>query len=162
VGNHLLGHLAKVRVIRVAAKGRAFEVGVELPKPKDVWGGKSPLEDWETGRTTGENDEAVAKADYAAPSPDQQRTAPAQLETAKASEDGAAPVGLSPREHEKLSSFDPGSEGAGDFLRASRIELRVLLAKAQEIQKISLRAVQALLERSKWDFISMLGWSAEI
>ena len=146
VGNHLLGHLAKARVIRVAAKGRAFEIGVELLEPKDVWGGKTPLEDWETGRTSGENDEAVAKADYASPSPDQQHTPPAQLETAKGSEDGAALVGQSPREHEKPSSFDPSSESAGDFLRASRTELHVLLAKAQEIQKISLQAVQALLE----------------
>jgi hypothetical protein len=116
------------------------------PKPKDVWGGKTRSRIGRQVAPPVKTTKLSLQADYAAPSPDQPRIPPAQLEGAKASEGGAAPFGQSPRKHEKSSSFDPGSESAGDFLRASRIELRVLLAKAQEIQKISLQAVQALLE----------------
>src|SRR5207245_6276001 len=56
VGNTVLGHYAQARVTRVIEKGRAFEIGVELTEPQDVWRPKFPPADWTENNRGGARD----------------------------------------------------------------------------------------------------------
>jgi hypothetical protein len=167
VGNPVLGHSTKARVTWVAEKGRAFEIGVELFEPQDVWGAKIPPEDWAASSASGENGSGSATPDPPArtaqspesglsPKPEAQGASGNVAVSATASSQPVdltnSPTGL----EEPAGQMAPGdktasppgprSESLADFLRDSRAELNGLLAKTQEIQRLSSQAVQSLLE----------------
>jgi hypothetical protein len=168
VGNPVLGHSTKARVTRVVEKGRAFEIGVELLEPKDVWGAKIPPEDWASNNASSENGAGSATPDApprAAQSPESGLSPKPEAEgdsghvAASASNPSSqpavqtdSPTGLEESAGQMAlgdktaSSPESHSDSLAAFLRDSRAELNGLLARTQEIQRLSSQAVQSLLE----------------
>lgn len=153
VGNPVLGQSAKARVIRVAEKGRAFEIGVELLEAHDVWGAKSAADD---DNRSPDNGGGTERSDSAARTPQSVQVdsllKPVTQETPATPADLPQPTNSpSPTVHpNKEEGANPHPERHFDslagFLRSSRTELDSLLARTQEIQKLGSQAVQSLLE----------------
>ncbi len=158
VGNPTLGHFARARVMRVAEKGRGFEIGVELFEPQDVWGAKNPPEDWMETVSVGGGDgkvegaaasqvEGVAEAGGAADGPSPQAGAQAGEQMGGPSPRSGQGAGRAGEEGARTAfAREAASESLGDFLRACRAELQGLLTKTEEIQQRSWQTVQSLLE----------------
>ncbi len=153
VGNPVLGQSARARVIRVAEKGRAFEIGVELLELHDVWGARFPADDGNGGSDKGGGGQ---RSDSAARTPETiQVDSLLKLVTAEASATAADrphPVNspsptVRPNAEEGGNPHpEPHFDSLADFLHSSRAELDSLLARTQEIQKLGSQAVQSLLE----------------
>jgi len=152
VGNPVLGQSVKARVIRVAEKGRAFEIGVELLELNDVWGAKFPADEDNGGP---DNGGGGPRSDSAARTPKAvQVESPLRLVTpeASATADGPQPAN-SPSPKARLNAEEGGNrhpephfDSLANFLHSSRAELDSLLTRTQEIQKVGAQAVQSLLQ----------------
>ena len=147
VGNTVLGHYAQARVTRVIEKGRAFEIGVELTEPQDVWGPKFPPADWTENNRGGARDvsgEKIAESSRPDGGAKEGRTGgrdPAD------SQPESNPAGTSnPPEDKSAGANGPPPGSLTDFLRTSRAELKTLLARTREIQQLSCQAVQSAFE----------------
>ncbi len=164
VGNPALGHSTKARVVRVAEKGRGFEIGVELFDPQDIWGAKNPPADWRDNGSEGGSDQGVAKAADAG-----DPEAPKAGDASKTWGMSDGPLKQPPAQpaesidfRSQMSLQDPTSgtgegtkmaappapqfESLSSFLQASRAELKGLLAKTRELQQTSWQVIHSLLE----------------
>ena len=159
VGNPALEHSAEARVTWVAEKGRAFEIGLELSEPQDAWEAKIPPQDWGASSASGEPSSGSATPDppaRAAENPGSTLLPNPKAEGAsgsKAAPESASiqPVGpTDPRTNLDQPSGqmapEPRSESLANFLRDTRAEVDGLLAKTQEIQRLSSQTVQSLFE----------------
>jgi hypothetical protein len=173
VGNPVLGHSAKARVVRVLEKGRDFEIGVELIDPQDVWGAKIPPDDWKDTGPIGPGEHVPAEGDDPArPYHDSEQNNPEAPGPQEAHASAGTPDAIPYQQrvpsfhdddsHSHSATLPPASPNQGgdattnspgaqynsllDFLRTSRSEVQGLLAKTQEIQQKSYDAVQFLFE----------------
>ena len=159
VGNPVLGQSTKARVTWVAKKGCAFEIGVELSEPQDAWEAKIPPEDSVASRASGEPDSGSATPAPLAraaeipestllPNPGAEGASGSMAVSATASIQPVGPTD-SPTGLEEPSGQmppEPRSGSLANFLRDSCAEVNGLLAKTQEIQRLSSQAVQSLFE----------------
>jgi DNA anti-recombination protein RmuC len=159
VGNPALGHSTKARVTWVEEKGCAFEIGLELSEPQDVWEAKIPREESVASSASGEPGSGSATPapptrageipeSILFPNPEAGGASGSMAASATAS---IQPVGATDsrtglEEPSGQTAPEPHLEGLANFLRDSRAELNGLLAKTQEIQRLSSQAVQSLFE----------------
>lgn len=142
VGNSVLRQLAQARVTRVMKEGGAFEIGVELLDPQDVWGAKTPPPDWGELNSSGVGDQGFEPASDRA-------------EANSGTEPNGPPTGHAQQGAERLGAGGNGGaispaphfESLTDFLRACRTELKGLLAEIQQIQQKSYETIQSLFEQ---------------
>jgi ribosomal protein S20 len=159
VGNPVLGHSTKARVTWVAEKGSAFEIGLELSEPQDAWEAKIPPEDWVAMSASGEpcsGSATPAPPARAAEIPESTLLPNPEAEGASGSTAVSATASIQPvgrtgsrtglEEPSGQMPPEPCSESLANFLRDSCAEVKGLLAKTQEIQRLSSQAVQSLFE----------------
>jgi hypothetical protein len=159
VGNPALGQSTQARVTWVAQKGSAFEIGLELSEPQDAWEAKIPPEDRVSSTASSESGSGSATPAPPAraaeipestliPNPEAESAPGTMAASATASIQPASPSDPQTCLEEPSGQMarETRSESLASFLRDSRAEVNGLLAKTQEIHRLSSQAVQSLFE----------------